>query len=748
MASVHSVVVNGTSYDFEDKNGKMIAGSYSPSSPYNVGAYAVYEGNLYRCKTKITSGEAWNSAHWDAVTVGAEVAELKGDMSEIKPSVAENTAAVGELKSAIEYNEKCDTLGLIPYACNGSNTNILSVVQNGNEVTINGTSNATASQGSTKVSLSYEIYSWNASTWPHGKNYTIPFLNGHTYKLRADVISGTRDKGEGSGEINVHLKSEDGTLAEITIGINETTGEATYTAESDEMALVYMRISRLMTMTDVVVQIEIKDVTMDATIEELSEEIDGKQDELIFDTTPTADSTAPVTSGGIKTAMDQDGAKMAAYIESATGAKILTFQQGGIRLGNTGDTVTTTPDTSTSTLKKYGCAYAPIGQGQTVHTHMHDASASFRGWAFLDASNAIITKAASNNTGGELTLTAPIGSAYIVLNSSGYDNGDIWAIRLRGDQPWKGLYISLLGDSISALEGYIPSGNAPYYGPTRSTDYQKSITTPQQMWWYQLITALGGTPLIIDAWSGSSVTAGVEDGRTEMSNVSRCQRLHAYVETTSDDQDALEVVASDAGDGEVLLSDVRTSPFLDAYMPAAGDYVRAINPDIVIVTGGTNDWTDIDTAEGIGTYDAHTSLPNPDGESPAVTTFREAYATMLCRIQSKYPFALTVCCKAFFMMRPNTYKYSGNKNSSSGLTIQDFFKAIEEIASIRACPVVSLWESGFNKYNYYDTFAGDSSTTPTHPNALGQQMIATNAIPKFRETCSGYTAWLKQTRQA
>ena len=105
MASVHSVVVNGTSYDFEDKNGKMIAEGYSPSSPYNVGAYAVFEGNLYRCKTKITSGEAWNSAHWDAVTVGAEVAELKGDMSEIKPSVAENTAAVGELKSALAQDE-------------------------------------------------------------------------------------------------------------------------------------------------------------------------------------------------------------------------------------------------------------------------------------------------------------------------------------------------------------------------------------------------------------------------------------------------------------------------------------------------------------------------------------------------------------------------------------------------------------------------------------------------------------------
>ena len=101
MANVHSVVVNGTEYGFEDRNGKMIASGYDPSSSYEVGEYAVHEGNLYRCKTKITGGETWNSAHWDVKTLGADVAELMGDMSEIKPAVAQNTTDVGELKSVI-----------------------------------------------------------------------------------------------------------------------------------------------------------------------------------------------------------------------------------------------------------------------------------------------------------------------------------------------------------------------------------------------------------------------------------------------------------------------------------------------------------------------------------------------------------------------------------------------------------------------------------------------------------------------
>lgn len=47
-----------------------------------------------------------------------------------------------------------------------------------------------------------------------------------------------------------------------------------------------------------------------------------------------------------------------------------------------------------------------------------------------------------------------------------------------------------------------------------------------------------------------------------------------YVQCTSDDADALLVVASGAGDGEINISDV--TPHLNTYTPAAGDYVRLV----------------------------------------------------------------------------------------------------------------------------------------------------------------------------
>lgn len=57
-----------------------IAAEYSASSTYAVGDYCIYDGQLYRCTTAITTAEAWNSAHWTAVTVADELTDLKGDI--------------------------------------------------------------------------------------------------------------------------------------------------------------------------------------------------------------------------------------------------------------------------------------------------------------------------------------------------------------------------------------------------------------------------------------------------------------------------------------------------------------------------------------------------------------------------------------------------------------------------------------------------------------------------------------------
>ena len=68
--------LNGLGH-FKDRENAMIAAEYSASETYAVGQHAYYKGTLYRCKTAITTAEAWTAAHWTAAKLAEDVGELK-----------------------------------------------------------------------------------------------------------------------------------------------------------------------------------------------------------------------------------------------------------------------------------------------------------------------------------------------------------------------------------------------------------------------------------------------------------------------------------------------------------------------------------------------------------------------------------------------------------------------------------------------------------------------------------------------
>ena len=47
----------------------VLAPTYSSSETYEVGDYVVYNSRIYKCKTAITTAEAWTAAHWDEVVL-------------------------------------------------------------------------------------------------------------------------------------------------------------------------------------------------------------------------------------------------------------------------------------------------------------------------------------------------------------------------------------------------------------------------------------------------------------------------------------------------------------------------------------------------------------------------------------------------------------------------------------------------------------------------------------------------------
>ena len=83
------VTVNGSTYEDVRRvpisevgtggggGGGVAAAPYDATSTYQVGEYCLYQNDVYRCTTAITTAEAWNSAHWTQCAVlGLEVIRL------------------------------------------------------------------------------------------------------------------------------------------------------------------------------------------------------------------------------------------------------------------------------------------------------------------------------------------------------------------------------------------------------------------------------------------------------------------------------------------------------------------------------------------------------------------------------------------------------------------------------------------------------------------------------------------------
>lgn len=146
-------------------------------------------------------------------------------------------------------------------------------------------------------------------------------------------------------------------------------------------------------------------------------------------------------------------------------------------------------------------------------------------------------------------------------------------------------YFSVLGDSLSTLSGYQLPDYPAFY---RETDGgANGVTAPGDIWWGQLIAALGGKLLVNNSFAGSLV----------------CR--HPDCVTSS-----------------FACSDART----------AGLSAGGVSPDVILVLMGLNDC-------GYG-MKPH---PETDEERFDLSVFSVAYRTMLKKIRKNYPAAEIFC---------------------------------------------------------------------------------------------------------
>lgn len=233
--------------------------------------------------------------------------------------------------------------------------------------------------------------------------------------------------------------------------------------------------------------------------------------------------------------------------------------------------------------------------------------------------------------------------------------------------PLIGKKLSLLGDSISAYAGTIPEGNDVYY-----TGNNSGVSDYTQMWWSVLCRKTGMIPCVINGWSGSGVTQLTDSAhvnKVPMSDTSRCQALHTN----------------------------------EAY------------PDVILIAGGVNDYSYAQQAsQKPSGWEGKTAPINGN-------SFDETYAVMIKNIQTAYPNAVVICLSTWFTMRGTDNGYT--LLNGEGLTQTDYDEAIERVAKYMRVPYINVERCGFSRSNFYPTYAEDSSSIPTHPNARGQRVM-------------------------
>lgn len=197
-----------------------------------------------------------------------------------------------------------------------------------------------------------------------------------------------------------------------------------------------------------------------------------------------------------------------------------------------------------------------------------------------------------------------------------------------------GKQFSILGDSISTLDGFNPNGYKVFYADDNCV--KSGVVDAKDTWWDKVIGFFGGELLVNNSWSGSRVTK-LKD--REQLFPSGC-------------------------------SDERTAAL----------HINDTKPDVIIVYLGTNDW-----AFGAKTGNETRILDEDNNE-----LFDEAYDSMLKKLKTNYPESEIFCCtlcETYISQRPDfkfPHKYAGTH-------IEEYNEIIRDVVRCNGCRLIDLY---------------------------------------------------------
>lgn len=222
--------------------------------------------------------------------------------------------------------------------------------------------------------------------------------------------------------------------------------------------------------------------------------------------------------------------------------------------------------------------------------------------------------------------------------------------------------LSILGDSISTFQGYIPAGYYDFF-PGNGT-----VSDVDQTWWKRVSDELGLT-LYVNGSSSGATCVGDSTG---------------------------------TADPQCGCNEFRTGAL---YGPGQAA------PDIIIVYMGTNDLLQ--------------SIPLGDNDGtrrPAegvVAAFGDAYTLMLDKLLDKYPSSRIYCCTMLPVGDYGTSTPYVDFVNGEGLTAADYNARISQIAASKKLPVIDLYTCGIAVENLHNT-----TVDGVHPTPDGMAYIA------------------------
>lgn len=225
-----------------------------------------------------------------------------------------------------------------------------------------------------------------------------------------------------------------------------------------------------------------------------------------------------------------------------------------------------------------------------------------------------------------------------------------------------GKVVSIMGDSISTFEGWIPIEDGHNLNHRKRYPQANLFDDVRLTWWHMLINNLGAKLGVNDSWAGSMVS------NTQTVN------------------------SGDKGPDACMSSVTRITN-----LGSNG------TPDLIFFYGGTND-----AARNVpmGTFDP-SKFQQVDLTTTIWSTFADAYAAAITRMQYYYPDAKIIA------MTPTwtTSYYTPQR-------LDEVVKVIKEVCDYYGVAVVDLRKCGINQNNL-DKTLGDG----IHPSALGMEMI-------------------------